>query len=106
MIKDIGWSSLDDPSFIGNINMIRLHSLYLDIETGWYYNGKYYYDPANKIYLGATVDFESISTYEKFLKYYSKSLPSLNYYDLGQRVSESDVQLIEHRRIWCAKIVQ
>lgn len=78
----------DDPSFIGNINMIRLHSLYLDIETGWYYNGKYYYDPANKIYLGATVDFESISTYEKFLKYYSKSLPSLNYYDLGQRVSE------------------
>lgn len=75
----------DDPSFIGNINMIRLHSLYLDIETGWYYNGKYYYDPANKIYLGAVVDLEDVITFEKFLESYDPTTPKLN--DIGSIVT-------------------
>ncbi|GAB6991836.1 RHS repeat-associated core domain-containing protein [Paenibacillus pini] len=34
----------DDPSFIGSINLIRLHSFYYDTETKLYYNGFHYYD--------------------------------------------------------------
>ncbi|MDR1208989.1 MAG: cell wall hydrolase [Clostridiales bacterium] len=32
----------DDPSCIGNINMIRFFGYYFDAETGWYYAGRYY----------------------------------------------------------------
>lgn len=40
-----------NPDFIGTLNLIRLHSFYYDAETGWYYNGLSYYDPANNKYI-------------------------------------------------------
>ena len=42
---------IKDATFLGNINLIRLHSLYYDEETGLYYDGLYYYDSSKNIYL-------------------------------------------------------
>ncbi|WP_042203378.1 RHS repeat protein [Paenibacillus camerounensis] len=45
--KDTNGAWIDqsqDPNFIGNLNLIRLHSFYYDIESGLYYNGDRYYD--------------------------------------------------------------
>lgn len=41
----------NDNSFIGSLNLIRLHSYYFDIETGWYYNGHKYYDSTKNNYI-------------------------------------------------------
>ena len=36
----------NDSEFIGNLNRVTYNSYYYDVETGWYYCGRYY-DPAN-----------------------------------------------------------
>lgn len=35
------WISNTEDSFIGNINKIRYKGYYYDVETGWYYHGRY-----------------------------------------------------------------
>lgn len=51
-----------ESSFIGTLNLIRLHSYYYDIETGWYYNGYQYYDSVNNKYIGGNDNLKDIST--------------------------------------------
>ncbi|WP_434752727.1 hypothetical protein [Paenibacillus amylolyticus] len=51
----------EDTEFIGVINPIRLHSLYYDAETGWYYNGRQYYDSVNNKYIVGTDHLRSMT---------------------------------------------
>lgn len=55
----------NDNSFIGTLNLIRLHSYYYDVETNWYYNGYQYYDSTNSSYVGGTDNLNSILTLNK-----------------------------------------
>lgn len=57
-----------DNSFVGTLNLIRLHSYYYDSETGWYYNGNQYYDSANNKYVGGIDNLDSVSTFKGFVK--------------------------------------
>ena len=41
----------ENTSFVGTLNLIRLHSYYYDSETNWYYDGLYYYNPTNNEYI-------------------------------------------------------
>ncbi len=47
-----------DESFIGTINLIRLHSFYYDEETGWYYTGSRYYDSNKNEFLKGAVKLQ------------------------------------------------
>jgi hypothetical protein len=49
-----------DSSFVGTLNLIRLHSYYYDAETGWYYDGLYYYDSTNNEYIVPNVQEDTI----------------------------------------------
>jgi len=56
----------NDNSFIGTLNLIRLHSYYYDEETGWYYNGLQYYNPVNNTYIvGGITQPSSIGNFTK-----------------------------------------
>ena len=57
-----------DISFIGTLNLIRLHSYYYDDETGWYYTGQKYYDSAKNKFVGGVDNLNLISTYKDFSK--------------------------------------
>ena len=57
-----------DSSFIGTLNLIRLHSYYYDNETGWYYIGYKYYDSTKNKFVGGADNLNLISTYEDFSK--------------------------------------
>lgn len=57
-----------NSSFIGTINLIRLHSYYYDNETKWYYTGYKYYDSTKNKFVGGTDNLNLISTYEDFSK--------------------------------------
>jgi hypothetical protein len=67
-----------DNSFIGTLNLIRLHSFYYDSETQWYYNGYQYYDSANNKYVGGTDNLDSISTFDNFMKNGSTVTPMVD----------------------------
>lgn len=59
-----------DRDFIGTINLIRYNSYYFDEETGYYYDGGFYYDASKNIYIvNNSIKLDEVSTVESYLKY-------------------------------------
>ena len=52
-VYDEDWIENNDSTFIGNINVIRFHSHYYDLESGFYYMDGRYYDIDRGSYLDA-----------------------------------------------------
>lgn len=57
----------DDSAFIGNINMVRLHSYIFNPDDSLYYIGSRPYDPVRKVFVDGIYDLDKISTFQDFL---------------------------------------
>lgn len=78
-----------EEDFIGNVNPFRYNADYLDIETGWYYHGRYYSAKGNRFIDGISPErAEELKTeyptYEVMAKTYTVGV---NWFDTNARTA-------------------
>ncbi len=80
-----------DESFIGNVNRIRYNSYYFDIETGWYYCGRFY-DTVNGRFIDGTdeIGFDDVCLYDLSLDVERQALRLLKQSTYGKPISNTD----------------
>lgn len=76
------WCANTSETFIGNINKIRYKGYYYDIETGWYYNGRYIDSIGNRFIDGMSQYAVSRMIDQYGAEYEAEILLASNYYGL------------------------